>query len=279
MSTADRIVNTEQIGEVEVGDDEVISDMFEENIKDEVVEEEVVEAPVEDKPTNIPEKFQGKSTEDVINSYTELEKELGRKANEVGELRKLADDFIRQQLSVDNSATSEAVKEKNVDVDTLLEDPAKAINDVVDDNPRIKALEDQLQQARIAENKAAFEKKHKNWQEVLATPDFQEWVKGSPIRSQMLLEADRNYDYAMADELFTTYQEIRGKVVEDAEKKAAASRKDKMKKAAGEKGASGSTSKKVYRRKDLIRMKVEDPQRYAAMEPDILKAYQEGRVR
>lgn len=273
MSTADRIVDTEL--DIEVKDDEVIDEL-----EPEVLEPEVTEDPeVPGETFEVPEKFKDKSIEDVIKSYTEVEKELGRKNNEVGELRKLADDFIRQQLSVADSPTSDAVKETNVDVDTLLEDPTKAINDVLDDNPRIKALEEQLHNAKIAEQKAGFEKKHGDWQDLLQSQDFQEWVTASPIRQKMLMEADQNYDYAMADEVFSLYKEVRGKVVEEAKEKAEAERKDKLKKASGEKANSGATSKKVYRRKDLIRMKIEDPQRYAAMESEILKAYQEKRVR
>lgn len=276
MSTADRIVDTEL--EVELDDGYEFEDLDKSEDEDEDIEAGASEE--EQAPAKvIPEKFQGKDLEDVVRSYTELEKELGRKNNEVGELRKLADDFIRQQLSVDNSPTSKAVKEINVDVDTLLEDPTKAINDVVADNPRIKALETELQQAKIAKQKAVFESKHDDWQDVMQSTDFVEWVSASPIRQKMLVEADKNYDYDLADEVFSLYKEIRGKAVSDAKGKAEASRKDKMRKATGERSNSGTTAKKVYRRKDLIRMKIQDPQRYAAMEPDILKAYQEGRVR
>lgn len=36
--------------------------------------------------------------------------------------------------------------------------------------------------------------------------------------------------------------------------------------------------KSVFRREDLIRMRVEDPDKYKAMNAEIMKAYQEGRV-
>jgi hypothetical protein len=44
-------------------------------------------------------------------------------------------------------------------------------------------------------------------------------------------------------------------------------------------GGSGESGKKVYRRADLIRLKMTDPQRYDALSDDITRAYQEGRVR
>lgn len=273
MSTADRIVDKEQA--IQLNEDEELQSLEIEEEVDEVVDE----TPEEEEVSTLPEKFKGKTAEEIAESYLHVEKELGRKNNEVGELRKLADDFIRQQLSVDNSPTSNAVKEKNVDVDTLLDDPTKAINDVVDDNPRLKALEDELRKARIAENKKAFESKHADWQDLLATEDFQKWVTQSTVRQKMLIEADRNYDYDVADELFSLYKQVRGVAVTEAKEKAETKRKAGLKKAGGERSNSGATTKKVFLRKDLIRMKIEDPQRYEAMEPDILKAYQEGRVR
>ena len=109
MSTANRIVDPEltiELDEDEVLDDLSITDEDEGTLEVGAAPDEGEVAPV------IPEKFKGKSYEDVVESYTQLERELGRKNNEVGELRHLADDFIRQQLSVDNSTTSEAVKEE-----------------------------------------------------------------------------------------------------------------------------------------------------------------------
>ena len=48
------------------------------------------EAPqLEEQPPEIPSKFQGKSVEEIVSSYENLEKELGRKGQEIGELRGL----------------------------------------------------------------------------------------------------------------------------------------------------------------------------------------------
>jgi hypothetical protein len=41
----------------------------------------------------------------------------------------------------------------------------------------------------------------------------------------------------------------------------------------------GETSKKVYRRADLIRLRLENPDRYDALQDEIMKAYSEGRVK
>jgi hypothetical protein len=44
-------------------------------------------------------------------------------------------------------------------------------------------------------------------------------------------------------------------------------------------GGSGESSKRVYRSTDLIRLKMRDPDRYEALQDEILLAYSEGRVK
>jgi hypothetical protein len=52
-----------------------------------------------------------------------------------------------------------------------------------------------------------------------------------------------------------------------------------MKAAQVDVGGSGESSKRVYRRADLIRLKMTDPTRYEALSDEIMTAYQEGRVK
>lgn len=244
------------------------------DIDAEITSEEVsndLEANIQD---DIPEKFKGKELTDVVNSYKELEKELGRKNNEVGELRKLTDDFLKQKLEEPTE-----VKESNIDLDDLLENPNDVINKAVDNNPRITALEDQLRDARIAEQKAGFERKHENWQDVLSSEDFQNWIKDSSVRQNMFNQAHTQYDYEMADELLNLYQDVRGAAKEVAEDVATTKRKKALRNTSTGKGSTGEVTKKVYRRTDLIRLKQTDPQRYSDMQDEIMLAYTEGRVR
>jgi hypothetical protein len=51
-----------------------------------------------------------------------------------------------------------------------------------------------------------------------------------------------------------------------------------MKAAAVDTGTVGLDSKKSYRRADLIRLQIEDPDRYQQLQPEIMAAYAEGRV-
>ena len=222
----------------------------------------------------LPDKFKDKSMEDVVKSYMEAEKELGRKNNEVGELRKLTDDILKQQIEP-------TVTKNQIDLDDLLENPNDVITKAMDDNPRIKALEEQLKQAKVETEREKFETEHPDWQNTLQSTDFQSWIQKSAVRQQMFNSANSNYDYAVADELFNTYSELRGASKEVAETKAATKRKKALRNTSAERGSTGEVTKKVYRRADLIRLKQTDPSRYN--EPDfqeeLLLAYSEGRVR
>ena len=52
-----------------------------------------------------------------------------------------------------------------------------------------------------------------------------------------------------------------------------------MKAATVDVGGSGETSRKVYRRADLIKLRMTDPDRYMALQDEIMSAYAQGRVK
>jgi len=160
---------TEESLEDTLKEDEVFGDMS----TDEETSVEVLDA-LEETVTEMPEKFKGKSAADIATSYMELEKDKGRLANEVGDLRKLTDDFLKQKLEPVTET-----KENQIDLDNLLENPNDVIKGAIDNNPRIAALEEQLRQAQVAEKKQGFETKHTDWNTVLNSEDFSNWVQGS----------------------------------------------------------------------------------------------------
>jgi hypothetical protein len=228
----------------------------------------------------IPKKFEGKSMEDVVKSYTELEKEFGRRNNEVGELRKLTDQLLGLQLAEkEQTAAKEKPKRPNVEFDSLVENPNEAIDAVVGSHPKLKELEEKLVLKERQEAQAAFESKHNDWKDLVNSEEFRGWVSETKGRQRMFLEADSNYDYELADELFSMYKSTKGEqVVVDKEAEEAA-RDQALKDAASEKGTSGQKATKVFRRSQLIQLKVSDPAKYQSLLPEIELAYQEGRVR
>ena len=71
-------------------------------------------------------------------------------------------------------------------------------------------------------------------------------------------------------------KQVKTQQVSDSGKKAV---EKGLKAAAVDTGGSGESSKRVYRRADLIRLRMTDPARYEALESEIMTAYAEGRVK
>ena len=46
--------------------------------------------------------------------------------------------------------------------------------------------------------------------QILSTGAFAEWIQASKIRTQLFVQADKQYDYDAADELFTAWKERQG---------------------------------------------------------------------
>jgi len=235
------------------------------------------------KEPEVPEKYRGKSLEEVVRMHQESEKLIGRQAQEVGENRRLLDQFIKQQLE----SKQEAPPSKAQEID-YFEDPAKAINQAVENNPILKQLqEQQAYQAQLVA-KQTIEKAHPDYLSVAQSDDFAAWIQASKVRVQLFAQAS-NYDVDSALELLETYKSLRGIQAQKAEATKAAdeslkktdeeSRGKALKAASVQQGGTGESTKNIYRRADLIRLRMQDPNRYESMADEILAAYAEGRVR
>jgi hypothetical protein len=250
------------------------------------VEEEpqaVEEPAVEEKPeVIIPDKYQNKSVEDIVKMHQEAEKLIGKQAQEVGEVRRLADELLKRDLN-----QKQAVEPPQEEVDfsqRLYEDPEAAINEAVSKHPAVTQAQQQAasykQQQVLQKLKVDFS----NFEQVIKDPKFFEWIKASPVRTKLYAEADGNYDYDSAVELLSTWnimnpsqpqQPSDPQLVTEAKKETA----NNLKAAAVDTGSPAPTSRKTYRRADLINLRLRDPQRYEAMQDEILSAYAEGRVK
>tara|TARA_R110000803_G_scaffold14845_2_gene41258 strand:- start:424 stop:1215 length:792 start_codon:yes stop_codon:yes gene_type:complete len=227
--------------------------------------------------TELPAKFQGKSMEDVIASYENLEKELGRKGQEVGELRKLTDGILQQQLTTNQNGT-EAQYAEEVD---FFDDPDAAVNKAIESHPQFREFKEQQKVTAAQASTQEIQTAHPDYLEVVSDPKFQEWIQESPIRTQLFVSA-HNYDVNSAKELLGNWKE-RSLIsnTQEAEAGKTAKREQALKAGKGiRRSSSESTAgKKVYRRADLIRLKQTDPHRYESLQNEILSAYADGRVK
>jgi len=237
---------------------------------------ETQEVAQEEPQQDIPEKYQGKSMQDVVKMHQEAEKLLGKQSSEVGELRKVVDDFISAQL-----ASQQAPEQQQEEDDTdFFTDPKQAVARAIENHPKIKEAEQYTTQYRKQSALSALQSKHPDMQQILNDSKFAEWVKASKIRSQLFVQADQGYDYDAADELFSLWKERAG-VAKQTVAVEQQARKQQLK-AANTGTARGSTEgsrKKVYRRADIIKLMRDDPERYQALANEIMQAYSEGRVR
>jgi hypothetical protein len=228
---------------------------------------------VESKPT-LPDKYRDKSLDDIIRMHQEAEKLIGKQAQEVGEVRKLADELIKQNLG----SKQQQVKEEEPEVD-FFEDPKKAVQATIDKHPDVLAARQASQEFKRMQIQQKLLQEHPDYTQVVGDADFQNWVKGSSVRLGLYAKADAEFDYESANELLSTFKQLRGVAAKQTEQAGNASRAKSMKAAQVDVGGSGESSKRVYRRADLIRLKMTDPARYEALSDEIMQAYQEGRVK
>ena len=257
-------------------DDERLDDDKElDNINDLQTEAEATPepTPAED---DVPEKYKGKSTAEIVRMHQEAEKLLGKQSGEVGELRSVVDSYIQTQL---DSTTPTKQETDDEDID-FFSDPDKAVERAIANHPSIKKAEasNLNNQRQAAQSK--LQSRHPDMNEIVQDGKFVDWIKSSKIRTQLFAQADRQYDYDAADELFTNWKERQGVVAQ-----AASTEKD-TRKAAVKAASTGSTkgngeqrAKKVYRRSDIIKLMKTDPDRYMALSDEITQAYAENRVR
>ena len=245
-----------------------------ENEVDEIQQEEV-EQPQTEEPT-VPEKYQGKSLEEVVQMHQEAEKLLGRQSSEVGELRKVVDDYISQ--SITTPAPQQHVEPED-DIDYFT-DPQAAVNRAIENHPKIREAEQYSAQYKKQTSLSMLQSKHPDMQNILADPKFAEWIKGSKIRTQLFVQADQGYDADSADELFTLWKE-RKTVAQQTANVEKQARKQSLKAAStgNARGSAEGSRKKVYRRADIIKLMKNDPDRYQALSDEIMAAYAEGRVK
>ena len=232
------------------------------------------ELEIEETKTELPEKYRAKSLEEVVRMHQEAERLIGKQAQEVGEVRKLADELIKQNLG----GTLQTIKEEDPEVD-FFENPQKAVQGQIDRHPDVLAARQAGMDFRRMQIQQKLTQDHPDYSQVVNDSEFINWVKSSPIRSGLYAKADAEFDYDSANELLSTFKQLRGIKAKQSDQASDAIRTKSMKAAQVDVGGSGESSKRVYRRADLIRLKMTDPQRYETLSDEIMQAYSEGRVR
>jgi len=260
-------------------DEELQSERF--DSLDDMAQDTAAQEPEQAQPEQadeVPDKYNGKSLEDVVRMHQEAEKLLGRQSSEVGDLRKVVDSYINTQL--DSQTPAQGASEPDEDID-FYSDPEKAMSRAIDNHPSVKAAEQSTRAYKQQTSMALLKESHPDIPEIVNDPKFAEWIQASQIRTRMFVSADQHFDTEAANELFGLWKDRSGAINQTIK-----AEKEGRQKAVRE-GSNGyargnpdsSSSKKIYRRADIIKLMKTDPERYLALSDDIQLAYAEKRVK
>ena len=235
------------------------------------------EEPVQDASSleddfEMPEKFKGKSAEDIAKSYVERQALFDKQARELGEMRKSVSAILERELKQSNDSKEADEMEAELEYEDLVDKPTESIRKVV--SPELEAVKKEISEFKRESELSKFTAKHPDYLDVSQSVEFQQWVQASPFRTRMFMTADGG-DFTAADELLTEYKA--GLQTKPAGQDNSA-REKALKGAAAESGSGqGTAKKKYYRQSDLIKLRLENPNALRD-NPDIQRAYYEDRV-
>lgn len=244
--------------------------------------EESFEAPTAESTapkTEVPQKFEGKSVEEIVESYSNLEKQYGKQGNELGELRKLADTLIQKNLQ-ESQATNAQSELPPLKEDDFLTDPVNSVRRIVEE--ALQPIKGVIEQTTADTTINRLQTKHPDLEQIVQDVDFQKWVMESMPRQDMWQRASTG-DFNYADELISQYKALHGQHAAAQEQQVKTEKEKELQAAtsvaSGISSDGSQKSKPTYRRAELIRLQIEDPRRYQELSPEIYQAYSEGRVR
>lgn len=263
---------------------------YEDYVKEsnEAIEEEILDASeaqvervsLEGVPDSVVDRFEGKSQQEVLQSYSELEKAFSTQGNKMGELRRSFDEYVNLQ----SQPSEPDPAYEPVTADDMYDDPDNAVARVVKEHTgdKLNALEKELAELRIGNKLSDFDRKFPDARKLATTDEFAQWVQASPYRQRLAQNADA-YDFDAAEELFGLYSDSTQVTVDSQE----ATRRDQQLRDASLESAGPETARldETFSRADIINAKLNA--KYGQREAQvwlqknaeaIAIAYEEGRV-
>lgn len=250
-----------------------------------------------ERPDWIQEKFWtgdlAESAQKQAQAYPQLQSAYGRMANDLGHQRKITDQILaldKRNTDLDGTRAPAAPTAPKVDARKLVDNPTETLDAYWKQREaELLAKQEEKQradQARLEEQ--AFHAKHSDFQQVTSTAEFVQWVRSSPLRVRAAALAGQG-NFVVADELLTEYKALSGQAPDatadpNRGQKPNADETEAARKAALESAANAGAGTKdgpIYRRADLIALKLTKPHVYAdpTFQAEILRAYAEKRVK
>lgn len=230
----------------------------------EAPQEVIEEAP--EPSVEMPSKFQGKSIEQVLESYQNLESQLGRQAQEMGTLRSLNDQLLDLKVTERGQSQLESY-DPEITADDVLNNPGESIAAAA--APQFEATNSRVDQIEAQLALSAFESRHPSYLQDQNDPAFQQFVNGSNYRSSLAEKLVRTGDLTAAEELWGAWEETKPSGAVEATIQPTAAEVDERASAtamASGGGQGGTPSRKPVSRAELANIRIHDEDRYYSPE-------------
>jgi hypothetical protein len=138
------------------------------------------QTPAED--STLPEKYRGKTAEEIAEMHMNSEKRLGQIQNELGNMRGLVSDLAQVQRPVESQ--TEVQETIDVSGDDLISNPVETIRKVVQqDLNAVRAEQDELlRQRQVEQETQALLSEYGDVQTITSSQEFQEFATRTPSR-------------------------------------------------------------------------------------------------
>ncbi len=136
--------------------------------------------------------------------YKDLEVAYSQQGQQIGDYRKLVDDYI----STPDDSQNDSVEVSPITTDEIYENPDEAVRRAVDSHPAIKEakqLKEDIAVQKVEALRETFLAAHPDFEETVQSPEFATWVKESPTRIDLATRGN-DFDMTSADALFTIWE-------------------------------------------------------------------------
>jgi len=230
-------------------------------------------------PAPLPEKYQGKTIAEVAEMHINAEKKIGQQSNEVSAWRDAVSDLtaLNRDANLSKTPTEPTAPEVKYTPEEILEKP-ELIQEIV--RAELRASREFDRQTRATEDARRdmdkFEQDFPDWRNVSKTQDFQDWAKEDSSRTEDVrrtvqegdVRAARRLMDGMTRQIATNAKLTPDPVIEPTAPTGLDGARQVASDAPGNAGVIDGD--KIWYEQDVIRMKMNDPEKYMSA------PYQEG---
>lgn len=243
--------------------------------------------------TATPDKYQGKTREQLAEMLDNAQGTIGRQSNEVGTMRRLVEQLAEIKRSQDLGQERSQPNDQNkpaaraLTPDELLENPSEAIRRVM--LAELAPLRESVSASKAEREVELLARDYPGFEAEVTTSEFQEWRNAKPSRREDALEASRG-DARAARRLLESWTELKearaagntGSQTASIPAPASKPGASAARAAATEVPGSGGTVSpaKIYNQADIVDMIIKNPDKYksTAFQAELRKAAKEGRI-